>query len=189
MWASMSFRKLCCNSNTGRWIFHICCCCFEIMQFFFFSLLGVKRKVREFCQRCVPKSSNLHFLSFSAQNCSSYTLFVIWSNVALVPTVTKPHGDFWFRDKRTGLSGSFETQRASVSEGRVNTGGVMNAMHVWEVGLAGFEINDLNMFSGHKSSQRISADKSTCSATMTVRMGRKSFLHGRIKRTEREGFH
>lgn len=120
----MSFRKLCCNSNTGRWIFHIYCCCFEIMQvFYFFSLLGVKGKVREFCQRCVPKSSYLHFLSFSAQNCSSYTLFVIWSNVALVPAVTKPHGDFWFRDKRTGLSGVFRTWRASVSEGRVNTGG------------------------------------------------------------------
>lgn len=76
MWASMSFRKLCCNSNAGRWIFHICYCCFEIMQVFFFSpLLGVKKKVREFCQRCCLNPQTSISFSFSAQNCSSYTLF------------------------------------------------------------------------------------------------------------------
>lgn len=32
--------------------------------------------------------------------------------------------------------------------------GLRNAMHVWEVGLAGFEINDLDTFSGCESSQR-----------------------------------
>lgn len=176
MRASMSFRKLCSNSNTGRWIFHICCCCFEIMQGFFFSLLGVKRKVREFCQRCVPKSSNRHFPSFSAQNCSSYTLFVIWSNVALVPTVTKPHGDFWFRYKRTGLSGFFGTRRASVSEGRVNTRRgrwtpCMCGKWVWQ-GLK-LMISTCSLVANHHKEK--SADKSTCSATMTVRMGRQKF--------------
>lgn len=66
----------------------------------------------------------------------------------------------------------------SVSEGRVNTGvcggggGLMNAMHVWEVVLAGFEINDLDVFSGRESSQRKCADKSSRGAAVTARMGR-----------------
>lgn len=48
----------------------------------------------------------------------------------------------------------------------------MNAMHVWEVVLAGFEINDLDVFSGRESSQRKCADKSSRGAAVTARMGR-----------------
>lgn len=51
----------------------------------------------------------------------------------------------------------------------------MNAMHVWEVVLARFEINDLNVFSGRESSQRKCADKSSRGAAMTARMGRQKF--------------
>lgn len=131
--------------------------------------------MREFCQRCVPKSSNLHFLSFSAQNCSSYTLFVIWSNVALAPTVTKPHGDFWFRDKRTGLSGFLGTGRASVSEGRVNTRGwwmpCMCGKWVWQS--LKLMISTCSLVANHHKEK--SADQSTSSATMTIRMGRQKF--------------
>lgn len=51
----------------------------------------------------------------------------------------------------------------------------MNAMHVWEVVLAGFEINDLDAFSGRESSQRKCADKSSCGAAVTARMRRRKF--------------
>lgn len=152
----------CCNCNTGCWIFHICCCCFEIMQvffsFFFYSLLGVKGKVREFCQRCMPKSSNLHFLSLSAQNCWSDTLFCdskqcgsrAYSNKAtwwvLIPR--QENRIIWLLRNVASECLWRESERGGWGGGRV-----MNAMHVWEVSLAGFEINDLNMFSGRESSQ------------------------------------
>lgn len=63
----------------------------------------------------------------------------------------------------------------------------MNAMHVWEVGLARFEINDLNMFSGREiiTKGKKSADKSTRGATMTVRMGSQKFSFQKKKRTEK----
>lgn len=48
----------------------------------------------------------------------------------------------------------------------------MNTMHVWEVVLAGFEINDLDVFSGRESSHRKCADKSSRGAAVTARMGR-----------------
>lgn len=96
--------------------------------------------------------------------------------MALLPTVTKPHGDFWFRDKRTGLSGSVGNAECLRRESEhVCVGACMNAMHAWEVVLAGFEINDLDVFSGRESSQRKCADKSSRGTAVTARMGRQKF--------------
>lgn len=63
-----------------------------------------------------------------------------------------------------------ESEHGAGGEGR--GGGLRNAMHVWEVVLAGFEINDLHAFSGRESSQRKSADKSSGGAAVTAGMGR-----------------
>lgn len=60
---------------------------------------------------------------------------------------------------------------------------------VWEVGLAEFEINDLNMFSGRESSQRKSADKSTGSATAAVGTGEtKVFFPEKKERKRRRSW-
>lgn len=61
-------------------------------------------------------------------------------------------------------------------------------MRVWEVGLAGFEINDLNMFSGRESSQRKSADKSTGSATAAVGTGETKVFFPEKDRKRRRSF-
>lgn len=77
-----------------------------------------------------------------------------------MPTVTKPHGDFWFTEKRTGLlllqSDAESKQSVYDGEGKewARERGGMNAMHVWEVVLAGFKINDLNMCYSWESSER-----------------------------------
>lgn len=138
-----------------------------------------KEGMREFCQRCVPKSSNLCFLSFSAQNCSSYTFFLCdlkqcgssaYSNKAtwwfLIPR--QENRIIWLCWKRRA-SPKGEWTRVW------GKGGLMNAMHVWEVVLAGFEINDLDVFSGRESSQRKCADKSSRGAAVTARMVRQKF--------------
>lgn len=88
-----------------------------------------KEGMREFCQRCVPKSSNLRFLSFSAQNCSSYTLFLCdlkqcgssaYSNKAtwwfLIPR--QENRIIWLRWKR-GVSPKGEWTRVCVCGGGV----------------------------------------------------------------------
>lgn len=67
----------------------------------------------------------------------------------------------------------------------------MNAMHVWEVGLAGFEINDLNMFSGRESSQRKKCRQKHLQCDHDRQDGEtKGFsFPRRVKRTEKEDFH
>lgn len=121
--------------------------------------------MREFCQSCLHKSSPLLLPSFFSvhKTCVSNTFFLFFfffflrykaigirlSASARTSSVTKPHGDF---DSLKGeqdysaLGVAVKLERVRWSRGeRGGDGGGMNAMHVWEVVLAGFEINDLNM--------------------------------------------
>lgn len=160
MWASMSFRKLCCNSNAGRWIFHICYCCFEIMQvFFFLPTLRCKKEGEGILPTLLPKSSNLHFLFFLCTKLFKlHTFFCDLKQCGSCAYSNK--ATWWFliprqENRIIWLLRNEESERLwRESERGGGCDGGVGCMRVWEVGLAGFEINDLNMFSGRVSSQR-----------------------------------
>lgn len=161
------FLTVCCNSNTGCWIFHICHC-FETVQVC--DVRWNKGGMREFCQFCLHKSSPLHFFLFflpffTRKPVRATHFFFLWYKAIAMRLsasarayCNKATWWFWFTEKRPGLLllHSDAESRVCVWEGKEWAGdrGGMNAMHVWEVVLAGFEINDLNMCYSWESSER-----------------------------------
>lgn len=127
-----------------------------------FEPLGVTRGgLREFYQCCKHKSSPLHFflsLFFMYKSVQAAPFLYMKkirqcrSHLQLVPPVTKLHGDFDSVKREQDCSASQRDARCRVcmsEKGESEQGrrrGV-SAMRVWEVVLARFKINDLNMCS------------------------------------------
>lgn len=74
---------------------------------------------------------------------------------ACVSTVTKPHGGFDSLEGEQDYCALCVTVKLETGEEQAwEMRGGMNAMHVWEVVLARFEFNDLNMCYTWESSER-----------------------------------
>lgn len=153
----------CCNSNTTAEYF-ISATALKRCRF---AMLCETREVwgNSASAACInPHPFFSSFLSFLFTNlCEQHIFFLLlllflWYKaigirlpaLACASSVTKPHGDFDSLKREQDYCCSLCRCEASActqekGKGRERETGGMNAMHVWEVVLAGFEINDLNM--------------------------------------------
>lgn len=163
-----------------------------------FAMLGVTRELwgNSACATCKnPHKVSFPLLSF----CRSRNVWVIQVACCLrqyqytrstVPRACCSGATRWSsrlkREQDYSYLWTFQERGKKGKAGGERKG--MNAMHVWEVVLAGFEINDLNMCYSWESSEKKrkkkkkTADKSTCRrATQGPQMGKPQGLWDRSR--------